>query len=105
MKHRPTRPRVLNRAQTRRSGKFEKTPRSGHLTRFTSAAAMRFALTQRENEVMRHLAKGLLYKEVADIMKVSCAVVHKLQHKIFVKLQVGTRTEAVLKWYGFSHQS
>jgi len=34
---------------------------------------------------MRHLANGLLYKEIADKMGISFAKVHKLQHKIFVK--------------------
>ena len=55
-------------------------------------------LTLRENQVMGHLGKGLLYKEIADKMGISFTAVHKLQHKIFVKLHVGNRTEAVNKW-------
>ena len=55
-------------------------------------------LSGRENEVMRHLREGLLYKEIADKMGISFTAVHKLQHKIFVKLRVGNRTEAVNKW-------
>ncbi len=47
---------------------------------------------------MDHLAKGLLYKEIADAMNVSYSAVHKLQHQIFVKLRVSNRTEAVVKW-------
>jgi len=44
------------------------------------------------------LAEGQLYKEIADRMNISYSVVHKHQHKIFVKLRVGNRTEAVVKW-------
>ena len=56
----------------------------------------RFGLTSREIEVMERLAQGLLYKEIADHMNVSYAAVHKLQHKIYLKLHVSNRTEAVL---------
>ena len=55
-------------------------------------------LTMREIEVMTHLGNGLLYKEIADRMGISFAKVHKLQHKIFMKLNVNNRTEAVNKW-------
>ncbi len=47
---------------------------------------------------MERLAQGLLYKEIADNLNVSYSAVHKLQHKIFLKLQVTNRTEAVVKW-------
>ncbi len=47
---------------------------------------------------MELLAKGLLYKEIADALDVSYGTVHKLQHQIFLKLQVTNRTEAVVKW-------
>lgn len=47
---------------------------------------------------MTHLANGLLYKEIADRMNVSYGAVHKLQHKIFLKLRVSNRTEAAVKW-------
>jgi DNA-binding NarL/FixJ family response regulator len=56
-------------------------------------------LSVRENEVMRRLAEGLLYKEIADKLEISYAVVHKLLHKIFVKLHVSNRTEAISKWH------
>lgn len=55
-------------------------------------------LTEREHEVMGCLAKGLLYKEIADELRLSFSMVHKLQHRIFLKLQVNNRTEAVTKW-------
>jgi DNA-binding NarL/FixJ family response regulator len=55
-------------------------------------------LTQRENEVMRYFAEGLLYKEIADRMGLSYSAVHKHQHNAFVKLRVANRTEAICKW-------
>jgi DNA-binding NarL/FixJ family response regulator len=55
-------------------------------------------LTDREHHVMSCLAKGLLYKEIADELRLSFSTVHKLQHRIFLKLQVSNRTEAVSKW-------
>jgi DNA-binding NarL/FixJ family response regulator len=55
-------------------------------------------LTDRENEVMSGLARGLLYKEVASELGISYSTVHKHQHSIFVKLGAGNRTEAVTKW-------
>lgn len=55
-------------------------------------------LTIRESEVMGHLGRGLLYKEIAAKMGISFAKVHKLQHRIFTKLRVGNRTEAINKW-------
>src|SRR3989441_8399929 len=55
-------------------------------------------LTDREHLVMSCLAKGLLYKEIADELRLSFSMVHKLQHRIFLKLHVNNRTEAVTKW-------
>ena len=55
-------------------------------------------LTDREHLVMSCLAKGLLYKEIADELRLSFSTVHKLQHRIFLKLHVSNRTEAVTKW-------
>ena len=48
--------------------------------------------------MIEHLAQGLLYKEISDRKNVRYSAVHKLQHKIFVKLRVGNRTEAMVKW-------
>src|SRR5437762_11107430 len=67
-------------------------------SRFIPAPESTLALTLPENELMRHLGNGLLYKEIADRMGISFAKVHKLQHKIFMKLNVNNRTEAVNKW-------
>jgi len=59
-------------------------------------------LTDREREVMQRLARGSLYKEIADQLGISYSAVHKHQQNIFAKLHVTNRTEAVVKWYGLS---
>jgi DNA-binding NarL/FixJ family response regulator len=57
-------------------------------------------LTERENEIMRCMAAGLLYKEIADKLEISYSAVHKFQHRIFQKLKAGNRTEAISRWRG-----
>ncbi len=73
---------------------------SSHRAALPAASEARSPLTVREIEVIRYLSKGLLYKEIADRMGISFSIVHKLQHKIFVKLHVGNRTEAINRWSG-----
>jgi DNA-binding NarL/FixJ family response regulator len=58
------------------------------------------SLSPREAEVLGLLAKGFLYKEIADQMKVSYATVHTHIRHIYEKLQVRSRTEAVAKHLG-----
>ena len=67
---------------------------------YPAASDAHSSLTLREIEVIRYLAKGFLYKEIADKMDLSYWTVHKLQHKIYVKLHVSNRTEALNKWSG-----
>jgi two-component system, NarL family, response regulator LiaR len=55
-------------------------------------------LTPRERDVLKALAEGLLYKEIAHKLHISFSAVHKHQHNIFIKLGVTNRTEAVRKW-------
>ena len=73
---------------------------AGHAHRSLTPSDARSPLTVREIEVIRYLAKGFLYKEIADKMDLSYWTVHKLQHKIYVKLHVSNRTEAINKWSG-----
>lgn len=58
------------------------------------------ALSPREREVLELLAKGLPYKEIAELMGVSIETVRKHCHNIYEKLQVSSRTEAVVKFLG-----
>ena len=57
-------------------------------------------LTPRENEVLEHLTKGFLYKEIAEAMTISYDTVHTHIRKIYEKLHVRSRTEAVAKNLG-----
>lgn len=58
------------------------------------------ALSNRENEVLHFLAKGLLYKEIADKLSISTSTVRQHIHKIYEKLHVQNRTEAINKAFG-----
>ena len=55
-------------------------------------------LSPREQEVLDHLSRGFLYKEIAEKMGVSYETVHTYIRRIYEKLQVRTRTEAVAKF-------
>lgn len=57
-------------------------------------------LSKRENEVLHLLAKGLLYKEIADQLGISSGTVRQHIHKIYEKLHVQNRTEALNKAFG-----
>lgn len=52
-------------------------------------------LTDKESQVLAHLAKGLLNKEVATMMSISPATVRTHIQNIYSKLHVNTRVEAV----------
>jgi DNA-binding NarL/FixJ family response regulator len=56
------------------------------------------ALSPREQEVLDCLAKGFLYKEIAEKLGISYETVHTYIRRIYEKLQVRTRTEAVAKF-------
>lgn len=58
------------------------------------------SLSPRENEVLVLLSDGLLYKEIADQLSISIATVRQHIHKIYDKLHVENRTEALNKAYG-----
>lgn len=57
-------------------------------------------LSAREREVLELLSKGLPYKEIADILGVNIETVRKHCHNTYEKLQVSSRTEAVVKYLG-----
>jgi DNA-binding NarL/FixJ family response regulator len=57
-------------------------------------------LSPREREVLDHLSKGFLYKEIAESLGISYETVHTYIRRIYEKLQVRTRTEAVTKFLG-----
>ncbi len=57
-------------------------------------------LTKREYEILGALAKGYLYKEIADQMGITLSTVRGHLHTVYEKLHVQSRTEAVVKFLG-----
>jgi DNA-binding NarL/FixJ family response regulator len=55
-------------------------------------------LTPREKEILGHLSKGYLDKEIAHALGISVWTVHGHLKNIFEKLKVHSRTEAVVKF-------
>ena len=55
-------------------------------------------LSPREREVLDLLSQGFLYKEIAEKLGISYETVHTYVRRIYEKLQVRTRTEAVAKF-------
>jgi len=56
-----------------------------------------FDLTDREQEVLVHLSKGLSYEQIADNLNISYGTVRKHIENTYRKLQVSGRTEALNK--------
>ena len=56
-------------------------------------------LTEREAEVLKLLASGYLYKEIADLMKVSYSTVRTHIERIYEKLHVQSRSQAVAHYF------
>jgi DNA-binding NarL/FixJ family response regulator len=71
---------------------------SAYHTRQTLSASL--PLSPRENEILELLAKGLLYKEIADKLSIVVGTVRQHIHKIYEKLHVQNRTEAINKLRG-----
>jgi DNA-binding NarL/FixJ family response regulator len=56
-------------------------------------------LSEREKDVLDLLSKGFLYKEIAGQLNISIGTVKQHIHKIYDKLHVQNRTEAINKAY------
>jgi DNA-binding NarL/FixJ family response regulator len=56
------------------------------------------ALTPKETEVLDYLAKGYLYKEIADVLNISYGTVHTHIEHIYAKLHVRSRSQAIAKY-------
>ena len=57
-------------------------------------------LSNRENEILELLARGMLYKEIAARLFISQETVRKHVYHIYEKLHVNNRVEAINKFYG-----
>ncbi|SRR5260221_9317581 len=66
--------------------------------RTAAAEAQTENLSEREQQVLDLLSQGLMYKEIADKLQISYETVHTYIRRIYEKLQVRTRTEAVAKF-------
>lgn len=55
-------------------------------------------LSPREEMVLEHLAKGLTYKQIADQLGISIDTIRTYLRRIYEKLHVQSRTEAVAKY-------
>jgi DNA-binding NarL/FixJ family response regulator len=83
-------------------------PMSSHIARKIVQSFQKLApvaqetenLSPREAQVLDLLAKGYLYKEIADMTKITYATVHTHIRHIYEKLHVRSRTEAVAKHLG-----
>jgi NarL family two-component system response regulator LiaR len=55
-------------------------------------------LTKREYELLELLSQGLLYKEIGSQLGITTGTVKQHIHKIYNKLQVNNRTEAINRY-------
>ena len=55
------------------------------------------SLTSREQEILKLLAKGYMYKEIADHLAISMSTVRTHVSAVYEKLHVHSRTEAAMK--------
>jgi DNA-binding NarL/FixJ family response regulator len=80
-------------------------PMSGHIARKVvqffhrpPAVSPERSLTPREQQILDLLAKSYFYKEIADQLSIGTETVRTHIRSIYEKLQVRTRTEAVVKY-------
>jgi DNA-binding NarL/FixJ family response regulator len=64
----------------------------------TANSVMDNILTKREEEILSNLVKGLLYKEIAALLSIGVETVRTHLRHIYEKLQVRTRSEAIVKY-------
>lgn len=57
-------------------------------------------LGERETEVLKLLAEGMLYKEIAERLGIAVGTVKNHVFRVYAKLQVQNRTEATNRYFG-----
>ena len=57
-------------------------------------------LSHREKQILEELSRGLMYKEIANVLFISSETVRKHVYHIYEKLHVTNRPEAVNKFFG-----
>ncbi|MFN0030760.1 MAG: response regulator [Flavobacteriales bacterium] len=53
------------------------------------------SLSSREKEILQLISEGMLYKEISDKMEISLGSVKQHLHRVYEKLHVNNRTEAI----------
>jgi DNA-binding NarL/FixJ family response regulator len=67
-------------------------------TESQDASGETIELSPREREVLELLARGYLYKEIAEMLKISVQTVNTYIRRIYEKLHVRSRAQAVAKY-------
>ena len=57
-------------------------------------------LSHREKQILEELSRGLMYKEIANVLFISPETVRKHVYHIYEKLHVSNRVEAINKYFG-----
>ncbi len=96
---------IIEAIQDAQSGGAPMTPQIAmqvihHFRQTPEATSELEKLTPGEKNVLDQLSKGYLYKEIADNLGISMDTVRNYIRKIYEKLHVHSRTEAVLKYLG-----
>lgn len=81
-------------------------PMSGHIARKVVQSFRRptpdesdsAKLSDREQQVLELLAKGYLYKEIADSLAIAYGTVHNHLRRVYEKLHVRSRSQAIVKY-------
>jgi DNA-binding NarL/FixJ family response regulator len=71
----------------------------GHFQQQKTAKSETEALTRREHEILTLLAKGFLYKEIADQLQISVNTVRVHVQKVYEKLHVHSRSQAIMRFF------
>jgi len=65
----------------------------------------RFALTEREREIMGHLVDGSSNREIGERLFLTEKTVKNHLHRIYMKLGVHRRSQAIARWLGTERES
>lgn len=63
-------------------------------------AKVQYHITNREEEILEQLSKGLTYTEISDKLFISIKTLKKHIYNIYEKLHVDNKVEAINKFYG-----
>lgn len=72
----------------------------GHFQQLKKVQPDTEALTKREQEILSLLAKGFLYKEIADQLQISLNTVRVHIQNVYEKLHVHSRSQAIMRFLG-----